>query len=670
MVAETAASQASQTANYFNLIHAIQVLRHQLDPTAPTPLPVFPNPSPATPAALDRLCTLFHLSPFERDLLLLCVAVELDPSFAELCSQLQSNTKLQFPTFHLALSVLPQPHWSAFTPTGNLRRWHLIDLGAGQTLMQSPVKIDERILHYVVGSQSVEALDRRLTQTITPVDTNTETSDLVPSHHQIVDRIAHLWTQSPHAIVQLYGHDRADQRAIATASLRGRSLFRLTASALPTCPDDLNLLIQLWNREAQLVQSALLIEPELNAASSSHSALIRLIDRLQSPLIVLNQERDRSLFAEVNLSTHRPLLQVEVLPATVEEQTWLWHKALKDRDVIQAIEPEQLESQIDQLVNQFNLNALAIQTISTEVRDNPSVEDTSSVLSPQSPLSQILWNLCRQHARPRLDDLAQRIDTHATWDDLILPDLEATQIKTLVAHIRQRFTVYQSWGFATKSQRGLGISALFQGKSGTGKTTAAEIIAKALHLDLYRIDLSQVVSKYIGETEKNLRSVFDAAEAGGVVLLFDEADALFGKRSDVKDSHDRYANMEVSYLLQKMEAYQGLAILTTNLRETMDSAFVRRIRFIVKFSLPDYPQRKAIWERMFPVQMPQQELHLGRLARLNVTGGSIKNIALNAAFLAAEAGEAVQMKHCLVATRSEYKKLEQLVTEAEIEGWV
>ena len=211
---------------------------------------------------------------------------------------------------------------------------------------------------------------------------------------------------------------------------------------------------------------------------------------------------------------------------------------------------------------------------------------------------------------------------------------------------------------------------MFAGPSGTGKTLAGEVLANELRLDLYRIDLSQVVSKYIGETEKNLRRVFDAAEASGAILLFDEADALFGKRSEVKDSHDRYANIEISYLLQKMEAYRGLAILTTNMKSALDAAFLRRIRFIVQFPFPDIAQREQIWRRVFPAATPTESLEFSRLARLQVAGGNIRNMALNAAFLAAEADQPVRMAHLLQAARNEYAKLERPLTEAEIGDWL
>jgi SpoVK/Ycf46/Vps4 family AAA+-type ATPase len=273
-------------------------------------------------------------------------------------------------------------------------------------------------------------------------------------------------------------------------------------------------------------------------------------------------------------------------------------------------------------------------------------------------------------ARPKLDDLAQRIEPAATWDDLVLPKVGLQVLRDVATQVHHRMTVYQSWGFATKGLRGLGISALFSGASGTGKTMAAEVLASELRMDLYRIDLSAVVSKYIGETEKNLRRVFDAAEEGGAILLFDEADALFGKRSEVKDSHDRYANIEVSYLLQRMEAYRGLAILTTNLKSALDTAFLRRLRFLIDFPFPDARSRAEIWRRIFPRQTPTENLDAAKLAQLNIAGGNIRNIALHAAFLAADAHEPVRMNHLLRAAQSEYAKLEKSLTDAEVRGFV
>jgi SpoVK/Ycf46/Vps4 family AAA+-type ATPase len=325
---------------------------------------------------------------------------------------------------------------------------------------------------------------------------------------------------------------------------------------------------------------------------------------------------------------------------------------------------QHLNGQVEAVVSQFHLSPQSIHAASAELLTSLLVP------SPQPPAPHSLWDSCRAQARPRLDDLAQRLEPSVSWDDLVLPEPQLQILREVVLHVRHRTRVYETWGFAGKGARGLGISALFAGASGTGKTLAAEVLAHELRLDLYRIDLSQVVSKYIGETERNLRRVFDAAEEGGAVLLFDEADALFGKRSEVKDSHDRYANIEISYLLQRMEAYRGLAILTTNLKSALDPAFLRRLRFVIQFPFPDVGQRAEIWRRIFPTTTPTEGLDTAKLARLNVAGGNIRNIALNAAFLAADMGGPVCMTHLLRAARGEYAKLEKPLTEAEIGGWI
>jgi SpoVK/Ycf46/Vps4 family AAA+-type ATPase len=309
------------------------------------------------------------------------------------------------------------------------------------------------------------------------------------------------------------------------------------------------------------------------------------------------------------------------------------------------------------LSSQFNLNLTTIQNIAqAALAEKPGDEQA---------LAEKLWDACCVSTRPRLDALAQRLDPKATWDDLVLPDEETNTLHRITDQVRQRSRVYEEWGFANKMNRGLGINALFAGESGTGKTMAAEVMANDLRLNLYRIDLSAVVSKYIGETEKNLRRLFDAAESGGAILFFDEADALFGKRSEVKDSHDRYANIEINYLLQRMEAYRGLAILATNMKNALDQAFMRRLRFIVNFPFPGAAERKRMWQKVFPQDTPTNGLDYDWLARFNLTGGSIHNIALNAAFLAAQSSPKVTMPLVLEAARIEFRKLERPINEAE-----
>lgn len=281
-----------------------------------------------------------------------------------------------------------------------------------------------------------------------------------------------------------------------------------------------------------------------------------------------------------------------------------------------------------------------------------------------------LTSACRAHSNQKLGTLTRKIIPRYTWADLVLPADRLAHLHEMCLHVRYSPRVFEEWGFDRKLAGGKGLNVLFAGEPGTGKTMAAEVLAADLGLDMYKLDLSSVVSKYIGETEKNLEQIFREARTSNSILFFDEADSLFGKRSEVKDSHDRYANIEVSYLLQRMECYRGLAILTTNLKKSLDTAFLRRLRFIVEFPFPDHAERAKIWSRVFPADTPTHGLDVHKLARLSVAGGNIRNTALNAAFYAAEAGEPVRMVHCLRAAQGEYGKLEKTLTEAEVAGWV
>jgi hypothetical protein len=602
------------------------------------------------PPALEVLCARFLLTPFERDILLLCAAVELDSAFAPICAAVHGDPQRSHPTFSLALAVLQDPHWSALSPGGALRRWRLVEVGPGNLLTLSPLRIDEQMLHYLIG---IQHLDDRLAGIVEPVQAG---PDLVPSHRLLAERVARLWSKadSPpqRPVVQLCGGEHSAKRDIALAACAslGLDLCAIPALALPTDPHELEALIRLCEREATAAGCAFLIDcDDLDTADTARDYIVsRLIDSTGLLLIVSTRERRRI--------RQRPMVAIDVHKPTTGEQRAVWQRALGS-------EAASLNGHVDALVAQFSLSLPAIYSVSTEAAESSDALDGND-------LGQSLWEACRRQARPRLDGLAQRIESAAGWDDLVLPEMQTRILHEIAAHVRQRTQVYESWGFASRGLRGLGISALFAGASGTGKTLAAEVLSKELRLDLYHIDLSQVVSKYIGETEKNLRRVFDAAEEGGAILLFDEADALFGKRTEVKDSHDRYANIEVSYLLQRMEAYRGLAILTTNMKGALDPAFLRRIRFVVQFPFPDAPQRAAIWRRIFPPGTPTEGLDVGRLARLNVPGGNIRNIALSAAFLAADAGEPVRMLHLLRAAQMEYAKLERPLSEAEIGGWI
>ena len=275
----------------------------------------------------------------------------------------------------------------------------------------------------------------------------------------------------------------------------------------------------------------------------------------------------------------------------------------------------------------------------------------------------------RRVASPDLPRFARAVEPTFPLDAVVLPEDRQRQLREMVSHVRHAYQVLHTWGFREQLPYGRGVTALFSGPSGTGKTMAAQAIACELGTRAYLVDLSRVVSKYIGETEKQLDAVFNDAERAGAVLLFDEADALFGKRSEIKDSHDRYANIEVAYLLQRMEAFSGLAILTTNLRRNLDDAFLRRLRFVVEFPKPDAPAREAIWRLCLPQAAPlAADVNLRLLARrLELTGGSIRQITIRAAFAAAADGAgAIAMRHVIAAARAELLKLGMTGAERDL----
>jgi SpoVK/Ycf46/Vps4 family AAA+-type ATPase len=319
-----------------------------------------------------------------------------------------------------------------------------------------------------------------------------------------------------------------------------------------------------------------------------------------------------------------------------------------------------VDGQIEAIVQQFNFESSGIVEALNNGITRARLRPGDFILTADD-----LWQACISQVTCNVGPLAQRLTPSYSWDDIVLPADMMQQLCEIADQVVTRSQVYGKWGFGVRLTRGRGISALFSGPSGTGKTMAAEILARHLQLELYRIDLAGVVSKYVGESEKNLRTVFDAAEQSGAILFFDEADALFGKRTEVRDSHDRYANIEVNYLLQRMEEYRGLAILCTNRRSSLDRAFLRRLRFLVEFPFPDPESRRLIWQKSFPPEAQVEQLDLETLARLEISGGNIHNIVLNAAFLAAGEQSSIGMRHLLHAARREYSKIDKLLTENE-----
>ncbi len=595
------------------------------------------EPPQNTAYTLDFLSEQFRLSPFERRILLLCAGMELHSEIGPLCGKAQGNSRLEHPSFGLALSLLPEAHWSALSHSAPLRHWQLIHVDDPTRLTTTRLVLDEGILHFLLGAGQ---LDQRLASRLQPLAAG---QPLPASQRQQLERVVSLWNRDKEPpVILIRGNDPLAGRALASQACRQLQLqaLLLRADDIPIAAEERTLLARLLSREFLLSRAAVVID----AGDNPPSHLAAFMEQLMCPMMLQGTRPAGLQLASVGIEVDRP---------TAEEQRELWRSALGGLEAVD-------DTELLPLATQFSFSSTDIMATAEAVRTE---------LQLGTPLKQALWRNCRRHSRGNLDHLAQRIVPRAGWDDLVLPRGQKAVLHDIGRQVRQRATVYERWGFAGKSARGLGISALFAGESGTGKTLAAEVLAADLELDLYRIDLSAVVSKYIGETEKNLERLFSAAESSGAILLFDEADALFGKRSEVKDSHDRYANIELAYLLQRMEAYGGLSILTSNLRASLDRAFLRRIRFVVQFPYPDIAQRNEIWQRIFPDQLPRNDLDTERLARLHVAGGNIRNIAMNAAFLAAEKGDPLSMADLAQAARMEYAKLEKPLNESELRQW-
>jgi hypothetical protein len=594
------------------------------------------------PAAIDQVTAIFDLSPFERAILLMLAGLEMDPPLARLCSEAAGRQQRSAVTFSLALATLENPHWSAMAPSSPLRHYRLIEMEQDHGLTSAPLHIDERLLHYLAG---VNHIDTRLQNLLIA---KSKPGSMAEEHFQLAGRIMPAGDDPELRcpVLHLCGDDDAAQENVACllAHRANCELFVLRLEDTPSAGVEMDQFRQIWARESLLLPACLLLQWEGDVPTA---AALQLAERLPGMLIVASRDPIR---------LHRPIQRFEVSKPGPSQQKHIWADAFGDL-------AQRHPALLGEIAEQFRFSAETIVSIAHSALAGGSAQDSEA-------LAERLWSACRSHGRPRLEAMAERIVPSASWTDLVLPEPQLQILHQLVSQARHRMTVYETWGFAAKGRRGLGLSVLFSGPSGTGKTLAAEVLASELKLDLYRIDLSAVVSKYIGETEKNLKQVFDAAETGGVLLLFDEADALFGKRAEVKDSHDRYANIEVGYLLQRMESFQGLAILTTNLKSSLDKSFQRRLRFTVEFNFPDAAQRAAIWSRVFPGQTPTSDLDPVKLATLNMTGGNIRNIALNAAFLAAECNDSVRMTHLLQAAQLEAAKVERPIAEMETRGWV
>jgi len=606
------------------------------------------------PPALDLLATLFGLTPIECDVLLMTLAPDLDDSFAAVFAS-AGDSRRRRATLALALALhRDQPGalglLDCLLPGRALRRFALVWSRETPDSMAwsvaAPLFADERISAYVRGANIRE---RRLVQITRPLEGGIE----APGHAGAIAAIAQALAPGARnwPVVRIASSSCADASEAAQAAAR-RADLALVALDLPQLVEhrlEWDELFAMLAREAALNRRAYWLDA--GEASTADPAL-----RATAEQVLRELEAPILMFAGVPFGQEIPSRTVALPRLDRSAQKCAWESALGPMR-------GQINGELDRIAQQFDLGPADIGRAVSLAKTRASTRAASG--DDPALRGDDLWAACRERSAMRLDDLARRIEPCYSWDDIVVPPPILAQLREIASQVDQRARVYEAWGFGEKLGRGRGISVLFAGASGTGKTMAAEVIARHLDLDLYRIDLSGVINKYIGETEKNLRRVFDAAERSGAILFFDEADALFGTRTEVRDSHDRYANIEVNYLLQRMEDYTGLAILATNRKQSLDQAFLRRLRFVVDFPFPDVDHRRKIWQRVFPTAARTETIDTNALARLEIAGGNIRSIAVNAAFLAAAADEPIATIHVMRAAGREFAKIERGISAAE-----
>ena len=618
---------------------------------------------------LHLLEELFHLTPFEMGVLAICLAPELDLQYEKLYAYLQDDVTRKQPSVDLVLGLLSSPEdrfaaMDCFSPSAPLIQNHLVHLTSPRSddqvpLLSRSIKVDDRIMYFLLGSDEV---DDRIRSFSYMADTRNCFEDLILSGDE-KSRLSSLikWysrTETP-AIFFFHGPYGTGKKMASEVVCNELKLPLLMVDMKAVMRSEFPETMDIILREALLQRSSVcllgfdaVLKAGDNGGGTAVINLIKRLDRFPNWIFISSETPWEPTLV---LKKHRFVSLAFPRPSFVLRKQ-MWKTFLNGRNNVSD------DVDIANIASKFNFSAGQIKDALFSACNIAEMKNSGEPVLSMDALSRG----CKAQSGNKLTKLAMKIETRHLWDDIILPEDVKEQLVEVGGYIKYKGKVYADWGFGRKLSSGKGLNALFSGPSGTGKTMAAGIIASAVELDLYRIDLSGVVSKYIGETEKNLKKIFEEAETSNAILFFDEADAIFGKRSEVKDSHDRYANIETSYLLQRMEEYDGVVILASNFKKNIDDAFLRRMHFVIEFPLPDEKLREKIWAGIFPEETPLGDtVDFTFLARFKVTGGNIKNIALSAAFLAAGDSATVEMEHLIRATKREFQKMGKLCTPGD-----
>ena len=609
---------------------------------------------------LEQLRARFGLGDFDVEVLLVCLGPELDLRYERLYAYLQDDVTRRHPSVDLVLNLLCGSLEEKLAARGRfehdapLQQRGLLRVFADPSHPEAPLlsrscRVEDRVVAYLLGS---DAPDASLLPQVGLSRPEVALDSLVLAD-ATRERLAALWAGAAgrsEGVLYLEGDRGVGKRSLARAlcSRSGVPLLEVdgrTLAARDAASFDRTL--PLLQREVLLQGAALYWDGFEQLLAQGHEQHRRQLLATLGALPGWSFVAGRGRWEPPTGDGGVPFVRVSLPRPGSAERRALWRQSLNGDATV-------AEPQLDGLANRFRLSGGQIGDAVATARALAALDG-----DPSTPSAVHLDEACRRHASTELAQLARRVPPVYGWDDLIVPAEREEQLRDICARVRHRSRVYEDWGFGRALAHGTGTSVLLAGPPGTGKTMAAQVIAGDLGLELYAIDLASVVSKYIGETEKNLARIFDAAESSSAVLFFDEADALFGKRSEVRDARDRYANIEVSYLLQRMEQYEGVAILATNMRGNLDAAFLRRLAFVVSLPLPDEPARRRLWELSWPIETPRaDDLDVAALARrYPFSGGHIRNVALSSAFLAADHDRPVGMDHVRLAARREQRNL-------------
>jgi AAA+ superfamily predicted ATPase len=624
---------------------------------------------------LERVTTIFELDEFERNVLLLAAAPELELRYEILYSYLNDNVTRKRPTCDLAIRLFcsdREERWECrryFAPDAplfhyGLLEWLLESADAPASSLAQSFKAPSRLVDYLLEIHSGEPSLWAFTLNIKP---RKSWNDLVLPAELVgaLRQAPQLIRETPCPVLVFEGSSGAGKQSCAETLCgeMGCTLLSVDVKGLMASQTDPAGVFVLLAREQRLCNAGIYLhgieaffDAEGRVQPRARSFARSLAGFLAPVVLACARPCDlKALLLEMRFHVFR----FPPLPFPLRQQIW-------ERE-IDSVFNARNGTDINALANQFVLTGGQIRDAVRSARDDLRLRGKSGAL----PCTADLFAAARTQSQRDLRSLAQHIEPIYSWDDLVLPPATLSQLREIASAVKHRHIVYNQWGFEHRLSLGKGMKALFAGPSGTGKTMTAEVIARELGLDLYKIDLSTVVSKYIGETEKNLDRIFRAAQSSNAIIFFDEADALFGKRSGVKDAHDRYANIEISYLLQKSEEHDGFVIHATNLSLNIDEAFKRRMNYTVEFPFPDEHQRELLWRGMFPPQTPLgDDLDFSFLGRqFSMSGGNIKNAALAAAFLAAADETSVEMRHLIQAVASELQKLGKLPSAADFKQY-